>query len=82
MFGGAMLDRTDGLDAKYFRRRTVLYYQPMRPSVYRDRGNGHDFHAGICQVEDRAERCGYGKSRIALEDGTIGWTTALPPVFW
>ncbi len=77
-----MLDRTDGLDAKYFRRRTVLYYQSLKPSVYKDNNCGHDYRFGLCLVEDRAQRSGYGKSKIGIEGGTTEWTTALPPVYW
>ena len=46
-----MLDRSDLLDAKHLRRRSMLYYQSIRPCVYKESTFGHNCGTDMYFVE-------------------------------
>ena len=77
-----MLDRSDLLDAKHLRRRSMLYYQSIRPCVYKESTFGHNCGTDMYFVEQRTLRSGYRNSRAGVVDGTVGRMTALPPIYW
>ena len=52
-----MLDRSDLLDAKHLRRRSMLYYQSIRPCVYKESTFGHNCGTDMYFVEQRSRRC-------------------------
>ena len=64
-----MLDRSDLLDAKHLRRRSMLYYQSIRPCVYKESTFGHNCGTDMYFVEQRALRSGYRNREPALSTG-------------
>ena len=60
----------------------MLYYQSIRPCVYKESTFGHNCRTDMYFVEQRALRSGYRNSRAGVVDGTVGRMTALPPIYW
>ncbi len=77
-----MLDRVDALDVKQFRGRSVFYYQPIRPSIYKDSVFNHGYSIDVCFIEERTQQNGYKNARARVIDGGVGRVTALPPIYW